>query len=123
MNATTTAFGTLTDYTAGKPIRPATAAEWRQSAGATHSSPWNGVFDLDGRAVRVDGGPEAGVYREDIIALASEAGTAGDVKMARIAGTALGINGQSFDGEIDGAWGECVEVILDNRANTAGAAA
>ena len=114
-----TSFGTVTDYRTGTPVRPATAAEWRRSAGASHASPWNGVFDLEGQAVWVDGGPDMNPHRDAVVALLDEASRAGDTKMARIAETALGVHGQSRDGEIDEAWGECVRVILDNRANGA----
>lgn len=43
--------GILTDYATGKQIRPATAGEWHQSVNA-------GAFELNGRTVVVEGGPE-----------------------------------------------------------------
>jgi len=49
-------YGMLTDYTTGRPIRPATREEWERSmaAGAT------GAWQRDGGAVvYVDGGPES----------------------------------------------------------------
>ena len=59
MNETTT-YGTVTDYATGEAIRPATAAEWQQSADAARRNPFTGTFTgEDGTAVYVDGGPES----------------------------------------------------------------
>lgn len=65
-----TSYGTVTDYSTGAAIRPATAAEWRQTAGKlasgesdSYTGAWN---DSDGLAVWVDGGPDAEVSDEDI---------------------------------------------------------
>lgn len=58
-------YGTLTDYTTGEPIRPATAAEHAQSV----SSGDTGAFDLDGQIVFVAGGPEPFALREPIEAV------------------------------------------------------
>jgi hypothetical protein len=48
--------GTLTDYTTGEAIRPATAAEHAQSLAAGETGAYR---DDDGRAVFVAGGPES----------------------------------------------------------------
>lgn len=108
----TTAFGTVTDYKTGDPVRPATAAEWRRTADAVASGQYTGAFALDGRAVFVDGGPEAGVSDDDIRELEQEAGSAGDLEMASLCRKAL-------DEDDDEARGECVQVILDTRAEFA----
>lgn len=47
----------LTDYLTGSPIRPATLDEWARSKHAAEHEPGGtGAFDLDGRAVYVNGG-------------------------------------------------------------------
>jgi hypothetical protein len=53
-------YGTLTDYTTGEQIRPATADEHARSLAGGDA----GAFDLDGRAVFVAGGPETVEPRE-----------------------------------------------------------
>jgi hypothetical protein len=105
------AYGTVTDYKTGEPVRPATAAEWRRTAdvvtsgiSAGYAGAWE---DADGRPVYVDGGPEPVVTRSDVHTLRDEAGAAGDAEQARLCDQALGIGGD--------AWAECVRVILGNR--------
>lgn len=58
-------YGTVTDYLTGEPVRPATGQEWRRTAdkmasddGDNYTGAWRGS---DGRAVYVDGGPEADI--------------------------------------------------------------
>lgn len=55
--------GTLTDYTTGEEIRPATLEEWQRSTQAGET----GAFDLGGRTVFVAGGgePDQTVTSED----------------------------------------------------------
>jgi hypothetical protein len=53
-------YGTLTDYTTGEQIRPATADEHARSLAASEV----GAFELDGRSVFVAGGPETVEPRE-----------------------------------------------------------
>ncbi len=134
-------FGTLTDYETGEQIRPATAAEWRKTADLVNdgtSAGATGAFDLDGRAVWVEGGPAAEAAFYSIRDLRDEAGQAGDMEMARICDIALGeggtgefaeLLGQTVDGiqrdviaamDQGEARAECVRIILDNRLNTAG---
>lgn len=124
MTATTGTFGILTDYATGELIRPATGGEWRKTADAYHgggAGGYTGAFDLDGRAVYVDGGPDMHPHRDAIVALRGEAAAAGDDARVLLCDTALAVNAgyQATGAEIDAAWGECVRVILDNRA-TAG---
>jgi hypothetical protein len=124
VNATTAIFGTLTDYASGTAIRPATAAEWRKTAEAYHgggAGDYTGAFDLDGRAVYVDGGPDMHPHRDAIIALCGEAAEAGNDAQVLLCDTALVVNAgyQATAAEANAAWGECVRVILDNRANAA----
>jgi hypothetical protein len=84
-------YGTLTDYSTGTPIRPATVQEWRQTAGAIAAGKPEGIFaDQDGTVVWVDGGPEAEVSDTDIAGLESEAATAGDAPVVEACQTALG---------------------------------
>jgi hypothetical protein len=122
----TTAFGTLTDYKTGTVIRPATAAEWRKSADDVEVT-GRGIFDLDGRTVFVEGGPDAEVTDDDIRELAGEAAAAGDASMARCCEIALGADTEDEEPCVvtwdaaspEGARREAVRVILDNRANSA----
>jgi len=107
-------FGTLTDYATGEAIRAATAAEWRRTADAIASGTPQGTFDLDGRAVWVEFGPDPEVGFYDIAALRDEAGQAGDMGQVRICNTAL----DEEAGGYDEARAECVRVILDNRADS-----
>jgi hypothetical protein len=55
-------YGTLTDYTTGEAIRPATRDEWEmtiQSVRAGHDQGvWRDTDINDGHPVYVDGGPE-----------------------------------------------------------------
>jgi hypothetical protein len=112
----TAIFGTLTDYAAGTPIRPAMAHEWRTSADLVNDGTSAGLSgaweDGDGRCVWVDGGPEAEVSDRDIAELEQEAANAGDNEQVKLCAAALG-------GDED-ARAECVRVILDNRVNMAG---
>lgn len=115
-------FGTLTDYTTGTPIRPATATEWRKTAGrlADPGDGYTGAFQDDGRSVYVDGGPEAAVTDTDIRALRDEAATAGDTGMADLCTRALGEDCDQEPGNADAAAAaRCAEVILDTRMRAA----
>lgn len=104
-------WGTITDYTKGTPIRPATAAEWREGASKVNSDDsdaYTGVFFIEGdRDVYVDGGPDAEVRDSDISDLRDEADAAGDEKQSALCVRAM-------DGD-DDARAECVRVILDDR--------
>lgn len=112
-------YGILTDYRAGTPIRPATAAEWRRTAdrlgepGDGYTGTWADPEE-DGRIVYVSGGPDADIHPSDIAALADEAGAHGDYEMRRLCKQAL-------EGDDTGnpAWDECRKVILDNRMRVA----
>lgn len=53
---TQTDWGTLTDRVTADAIRPATADEWFAS---THTHTDEGVIDVEGRSVYVQGGPDA----------------------------------------------------------------
>jgi hypothetical protein len=56
-------WGMVTDYDRGTPLRPATREEWQRTAdilAARHVPGWyTGTWEEDGRAVYVDGGPDA----------------------------------------------------------------
>ena len=122
-------FGTVTDYKTGKPIRPATAAEWRKSAEAVSigpaadvTSPWPGASqvridmkgrwqDADGRLVYVSDGPDPLVTEYTMRELRREAAAAGDLAMVDLCDRGRG--------EDDDAFRECVRVILDNRMRAA----
>lgn len=113
-------FGTLTDYVSGHAMRPATAEEWRRTADVmatgkpdSFTGAWTGS---DGRAVYVDGGPDAEVTVNDIRQLGLEAGQAGDGGQVALCEIALG--DCDNEDEQDTAWTECARVILDNRANS-----
>jgi hypothetical protein len=54
------AWGTVTDYNRGTPLRPATREEWQRSVDITRSGApggYTGSWEEDGRAVYVEGGP------------------------------------------------------------------
>ena len=125
MNVTAT-FGTLTDYTTGTAIRPATAEEWRFTALAVNGDKAGGETgawqDDSGRAVWVDGGPAMDVTGTDIEELGREASQHGDYAqedLCRIATGTWDPDEPQPAGE-DDARAECVRVILDNRLNAAG---
>lgn len=60
------------------------------------------------------------ITRDDIIALSSEAGQAGDLKQVEICNRALNVNGPKLTGdEIEAAWDECVRVITEARNSIA----
>jgi len=102
-------YGILTDFWTGKPIRPATAAEWRQCADALISrAAATGLFSLAGRDVFVEGGPVAEVSDDNIRTLRVKAGAAGDYDQVELCSRAI----NDADGD---ARGECARVILDNR--------
>lgn len=109
----TGSWGTLTDYTKGTAIRPATAREWLASVVATQSDPGNGAFFLDGTDldVYVDGGPDSSVSDIDIDDLEQEAHAHGDTAQAALCQSAR-------EGDED-ARAECAKVILGNRVNSA----
>jgi hypothetical protein len=54
-------YGILTDYTTGEQLRPATADEHARSLAASEV----GAFDLDGRTVFVEGGPETAAIADE----------------------------------------------------------
>jgi hypothetical protein len=115
-------FGTLTDYTMGESLRPASAEEWRCTALALNgitsgaggeTGAWkigeDGEWtDGPGRAVYVDGGPVMEVTDEDIAALGREAEAHWDALQARQCAEALGGYGYARS--------QCVMVILAARA-------
>jgi hypothetical protein len=107
----TTSFGTLADYATGDFIRKATPAEWRKSADQVNSGNETGAFDLDGKSVFVNGGPEAEIGDPSIWALRDEAASAGDDAQVSLCELAI-------DGNED-AFAKCVSVILDNRMEMA----
>jgi hypothetical protein len=117
-----TTFGIVTDYTAGTPIRPATAAEWRKTADAVSiDRVYQGIWqDEDGRSVYVDGGPDAEVTDNDIRALGDEAAAHGDYAQANLCEQALEFaDTDKLVYTDDDAHDKCVRVILDYRANVA----
>jgi hypothetical protein len=108
-------WGTLTDYTKGTAIRPATAQEWLTSVVAAQTGGGTGAFFLDGTDldVYVDGGPDSSVSDIDIDDLEQEAHVHGDAAQAALCQSAR-------EGDED-ARAECARVILGNRAETLGA--
>lgn len=116
-----TSYGTVTDYSTGQQIRPATGAEWLRTATTlleerpgSYTGAWD---DSDGQAAYVDGGPDMDITPEDIRKLRDEAGTAGDDAQVRLCTIALG---EADDSDLDacgpdGAWYECGAVILAAR--------
>lgn len=55
------AWGLVTDYNRGTPLRPATREEWQRSIDIVASKApgsYTGAWEEDGRAVYVEGGPE-----------------------------------------------------------------
>jgi hypothetical protein len=110
----TTSYGTLTDYATGEQIRPATAEEWRSTADAISFGTEQGIWeDENGRAVWVDGGPQAEVSDDDIRELRGEAAQAGDEAQASLCSIALGEDDGFATREA--ARAECDRVILDSR--------
>lgn len=118
---TTTSFGTLTSYTTGTAIRPATAVEWRACAEAlTGTRPGHETGAYEDQSdylgvVYVDGGPDMTVSDEDIKALRDEAGSAGDSEQVRLCSIAVSGDSDEYTSAGD-ARTACVHVILDNRA-------
>jgi hypothetical protein len=110
---TTTSYGTLTRHADGKPLGPATAAEWRKGADAIASGNAEGTFRDEsgtGEVVWVDGGPRAEVDDDDIRKLEAEAGQRGDLEQVDDCRTAL--SGGYMAREA------CVSVILGNRVES-----
>lgn len=117
--------GTVTDYSTGTAIRPATGEEWLRTATklleerpGSYTGAWD---DSDGCAVYVDGGPDMDITPEDIRQLRDEAGTAGDDKQVRLCTIALReADEDDLDAsDPDAAWYECGTVILATRLEMA----
>lgn len=116
-----TDFGKVTDYRTGDYIRQATPAEWRKTADAINleGHPQGFWEDQDGRAVWVDGGPDAIVSDSDIRALLDAAGSAGDLSMVTVCGTALADTMATPSHVKYDAYEQCARVILDTRMEMA----
>jgi len=122
MTSTAQIFGILTDYVTGEAIRPATPAEWRQTADALHdrtSDSYTGAFEQDGRAVCVDGGPDTDITAADLQALSDEAASAGDGLQVGLCEQALAWADGDNERLGEYAWDKCRAVIFDARMEMA----
>jgi len=78
----TSAYGTLTDYTTGQPLRPATRDEWEMTVKSLDAGEDAGIWrdqDIYLHPVYVDGGPDPVVSDQAIRDLQDEAGRFGDL--------------------------------------------
>lgn len=116
--AEATVYGTLTDYTAGQPIRPATRDEWDMTAKSLDAGEDLGVWRDDAiypHPVYVDGGPDPIVSDQAIRDFQDEAGSFGDLDQVAMCERAL-------DGDTE-ARAECAGLIRDYRCREAEALA